>query len=116
MSVGDHVFVRNFSGHGDSWVPGTVSQKTGTYSYRVATPSHGVVRRHLDHVKVGVEEPVVAVDSDNSHATESTNEDLNSNPIVSELPQSPQTETTETTPVTLRRSTRPHKPIKRLDL
>ena len=51
ISVGDDVFVRNFSLHGGKWLPGLVVECTGPLSYKVETATHGIVRRHQDQVR-----------------------------------------------------------------
>lgn len=45
----DPVLIRNFS-QGPEWVPAVVTQPTGPVSYRAATSSGEVVRRHVDQM------------------------------------------------------------------
>ena len=54
ISVGDDVFVRNFSLHGGKWLPGLVVECTGPLSYKVKTAKHGIVRRHQDQIQTSV--------------------------------------------------------------
>ncbi|GFR94032.1 transposon Ty3-I Gag-Pol polyprotein [Elysia marginata] len=56
MSVGDNVFVQNFSIHGGRWLPGMVVESTGPLSYKIktSTGSHGIVRRHQDQIRVSL--------------------------------------------------------------
>ena len=54
ISVGDDVFVRNFSLHGGKWLPGLVVECTGSLSYKVKTATHGIVRRHQDQIQTSV--------------------------------------------------------------
>ena len=54
ISVGDNVFVRNFSLKGNKWIPGVVVKCTGPLSYRVKTATHGIVRRHQDQIRTSV--------------------------------------------------------------
>ena len=54
ISLGDSVFVRNYSSHGDKWVMGTVIECTSPLSYKVKTATHGVVRRHQDQLRTTV--------------------------------------------------------------
>ena len=54
ISVGDDVFVRNFSLHGGKWLPGLVVECTGPLSYKVKTATHGIVRRHQDQIQTSV--------------------------------------------------------------
>ena len=52
ISVGDNVFVRNFSSLGSKWLPGVVIESTSPLSFRVKTNSHGIVRRHQDQIRI----------------------------------------------------------------
>ena len=121
MSVGDSVFTRNFSNQGNTWIPGTVSEKTGTYSYRINTPNNGVVRRHIDHIRnAGMNVSEAITDgSDTSAASapiiQTPVEVVNSNPLDgAEALRDSEPKSVPTTP--LRRSGRESKPVVRLDL
>ena len=51
FTVGSKVFVRDFRGP-TKWVPGTILNKFGTYSYSVLLDGAGIlVRRHADHIR-----------------------------------------------------------------
>ena len=54
ISVGNDMFVRNFSLHGGKWLPGLVVECTGPLSYKVKTATHGIVRRHQDQIRTSV--------------------------------------------------------------
>ena len=54
ISVGDDVFVRNFSLHGGKWLPGLVVECTGSLSYKVKSASHGIVRIRQDQIRTSV--------------------------------------------------------------
>ncbi|KMQ84563.1 hypothetical protein RF55_17547 [Lasius niger] len=49
FELDDPVMVRNFS-QGPVWVPAVVTKQTGPVSYRVATASGEIVRRHVDQM------------------------------------------------------------------
>lgn len=53
INVNDKVFVRNYSTHGDNWVPGIVMAKTGPVSFQVKTKEQNVIRRHANQLKPG---------------------------------------------------------------
>ena len=51
FTVGSKVFVSDFRGP-TKWVPGTILNKFGTYSYSVLLDGAGIlVRRHADHIR-----------------------------------------------------------------
>ena len=51
FTAGSKVFVRDFRGP-TNWVPGTILNKFGTYSYSVLLDGAGIlVRRHADHIR-----------------------------------------------------------------
>ena len=51
ISVEDNVFVRNYTSN-NKWIPGVIVEQTGPLSYKVRTPSHGIIRRHQDQIRV----------------------------------------------------------------
>ena len=51
IGVSDDVLVRNYSKTGEKWIPGVIEAQTGPVSYRVSTPTHGVLKRHVDQVR-----------------------------------------------------------------
>ncbi|GFR60864.1 Pol polyprotein [Elysia marginata] len=59
IQVHDKVFVRNYSAHGDSWVPGVVMAKTGPVSFQAKTKEQNVIRRHANQLKPGNCNPAV---------------------------------------------------------
>ena len=52
IGVEDTVFVRNYDRVNEKWVPGTVVEQTGPVSFKVDTPTHGILRRHQDQIRV----------------------------------------------------------------
>ena len=54
--VGDNVFAQNFSSRGERWIYGVICEKTGPYSFKIKTISHGIIRRHLDQIRKTVTE------------------------------------------------------------
>lgn len=62
FSVGQKVYVRNFSGHPPVWFPGVVSGTPAPLTYLVETPDGGIVRRHVDHIRSRSTEPAEARD------------------------------------------------------
>ncbi|KAL1434036.1 hypothetical protein MTO96_012030 [Rhipicephalus appendiculatus] len=53
ISVGQSVFIRNFVGS-PAWIEGTVMERLGHRSWMIKCET-GTFRRHLDHIKPGVE-------------------------------------------------------------
>ena len=51
IGVSDDVLVRNYSKTGGKWIPGVIKAQTGPVSYKVSTPTHGVLKRHVDQVR-----------------------------------------------------------------
>lgn len=141
--VGDNVFAQNFSSRGERWIYGVVCEKTGPYSFKIKTISHGIIRRHLDQIRKTVaegpgseseredrgdftvhrpqEEPEIreilpiGVEKAILSPQKETAQNLNpeSNPRINDKPVSPR----ESTPVSaLRRSLRQVVPPDRLNL
>ena len=65
ISVGDQVFVENFSGRGEKWVSGLVIEKTGPYSFKIKTPV-GIMRRHIDQIRLDSTDEFIPIDTPNN--------------------------------------------------
>lgn len=50
VSVGDDVFVRNYSRRNNKWVEGRVSEQVGPASFNIDVPTRGMTRRHIDQI------------------------------------------------------------------
>ena len=48
--IGDTVLVKNFSAHGEKWLPGRIIEERGPVSFTVELSDGRVVRRHVDHI------------------------------------------------------------------
>ena len=57
FQAGEHVFVKNFR-PGDPWLRGQVVSCVGPVSFRVKLNSGAVLRRHQDHVRKRLQDPV----------------------------------------------------------
>ena len=71
ISVGDHVFVQNFSGRGEKWLSGLVIEKTGPYSFKIKTHS-GIIRRHIDQLRLDSTDEFIPIDTPNNVVPEVT--------------------------------------------
>lgn len=47
----DEVYVENYSGRGNRWLPGVVVEVTGPLSYKIEISDNRVVRRHVDQIR-----------------------------------------------------------------
>ncbi|XP_060539010.1 uncharacterized protein K02A2.6-like [Pantherophis guttatus] len=50
FSVGDSVYAQNFGGE-PKWLPGTIEQNTGPYSYQIRLPDGRLWHRHLNQIR-----------------------------------------------------------------
>ncbi|XP_048244738.1 uncharacterized protein K02A2.6-like [Haliotis rufescens] len=51
LQVGDLVYVLNFR-PGDKWLSGIITERTGPVSFHVRLDNGGVVKRHIDHLRL----------------------------------------------------------------
>ena len=57
FSVGDAIMAKNVR-PGSDWVPATVKARLGPLSYRIETADGQLWRRHIAHLKGGVNKPL----------------------------------------------------------
>ena len=47
---GDNVYIRSFDGR-NKWLPGTITNKQGPLTFRIALDDDRVVQCHIDHIR-----------------------------------------------------------------
>lgn len=65
ISVGDQVFVQNFSGRGEKWLSGIIIEKSGPYSFKIKTHL-GIMRRHIDQLRLDGTDEFISIDTPNT--------------------------------------------------
>ena len=70
---GHKVYIKNFSGSGPRWLPGTVSRRVGKVFYEVSTEEGGTMKRHKNQLRPRTE--LTAVLQDTGLATSPGRED-----------------------------------------
>ena len=120
FSVGDKVFVQNFSGTLPKWLSGTIGEVTGPLSYVVTLSDGRTVRRHVDAVRGRTVSDPPAVEPPSPAAALSVPLSTPSQPSPPAVPPQPVTTDTPVIPAHTqdtqpsvpqpRRSQRPRKP------
>ena len=117
------VMIRNYTPGGSKWTPSTVVKQTGPLSYRCATPSGKIVKRHQDQIikrsipqpQSPASNPPVAI-SISSPAKTSFSEEPSSTPSSPSIQEGVEPASNSSPSPGLRRSSRVKRPVVRLDL
>ena len=120
------VMIRNYSQRGDKWIPSTIKEQTGPLSYRCVLPTGSVVKRHQDQILSrnipSPKSPAHVISPPTEDATSPIrifppNEPTPSPDQISTPSTSGEGSVVQSSPtVCLRRSSRPRRPVERLDL
>lgn len=53
FQVGEKVYVESFSTLSNRWIEGEITESSGPVSYKIKLNSGKIIRRHIDHIRVG---------------------------------------------------------------
>ena len=80
---GHKVYIKNFSGSGPRWLPGTVSRRVGKVFYEVSTEEGITMKRHKNQLRPRTE--LTAVLQDTGLATSSGREDEGEHEVLEDV-------------------------------